>query len=68
MLSFNKRETLVETEYLTTYISDIVAREDCSINGLYKDRLREVFVNFMLRSVDCMLILCNNETTRLTFA
>lgn len=67
LLSFSRREPLAETEYLKTYIDDIVALRDCSINTNYKERLREVFVNFMLTAVDCMLVLCNNTTTRLTF-
>jgi len=67
LLSFSRRDKLVETDYLATYINEIVTLGDCSINAIYKERLREIFVNFMLYAVDCMLVLCNNETTRLTF-
>lgn len=67
LLSFSRREQLVDTPYLTTYINQIVTLKDCSINTIYKERLREVFVNFMLYSLDCMLVLCDGLTTRITF-
>lgn len=67
LLSFSHRESNLNTEYLTTYINEVVTLQDCSINTLYKERLREVFVNFMLAAIDCLLILANGITTRITF-
>ena len=67
LMSFSRRENLPATPYLTDYINSIVTARDCSINTASKERMREIFVNFMLSSVDCLLILCNGASTRLTF-
>lgn len=67
MLTFSKHENLPVTQYLTEYIHCIVTSKDCSINNASKERMREIFVNFMLSSVDCMLILCNGLSTRVTY-
>jgi hypothetical protein len=67
MLSFSRRENLPQTQYLTDYINNIVTSKDCSINTASKERMREIFVNFMLSSVDCVIILYNGSSTRVTF-
>lgn len=67
LLSFCRHENLPATQYLTDYINCIVTSKDCSINTASKERIRSIFVNFMLSTVDCMLILCGGLSTRVTY-
>jgi len=69
MLSFHAKElaTLPDTSYLTTFIQSLVVQRDCSLSASYRERLREVFTNFMLVGVDCLVILYNSRSSRIAY-
>lgn len=69
MLSFYPKDkaTFPDTSYLSTFIQESVTLKDCSLNAAYRERLREIFTNFMLVGVDCLVLLYNNRSTRIAY-
>lgn len=67
MLSFARRSELPETPYMLNYVTAIVNSRECSINKTCKERLQEVFVNFIVMGVDCLNILFGKGSNRLPY-
>jgi hypothetical protein len=67
MLSFARRPELPETPYMLNYINSLINFRECSINKTCKERLQEIFVNFIVMGVDCLNILFGKESNRLPY-